>query len=506
MPIPTEQLPIFGITKDALLALRYRLQDGRVRDTKLLLSRSAANELQARRIQLRLEDDAKCGQLVDILQRRGLDFQAQRPRTSRPDTALSRLDTPTTENRPRTTQKGLVQPSQNQVPQSPFQPPRLGFSGLTQRPQSGSYENSAPFSSSPLPASEEYFRRKGQGAQIESRAHSSYSQSLANGALAGPLPTTFPPDQSTTFGTDMQFSTMSSLPAPRAVSDHNTMPEFGNNDSTAMAARSSNEAHHTVAENAYLGGTFSSDIPAPPQTSSSSGSQQTTNRIGTGDNRTLNTTGHSRPSSALELPPLQMPKILKARSTSALQSSLPGPTDMRPQAAQVQAQEQVQALTTQPNSTTNESPHPQLTSAVALGGGHARPDPSPLEQLIFSRRTSAQWPVNKSIPRVSSLLDAPHEIEETPEMNGNASFQQGPSQGCMSLGNAQASQALPNTNTAATAPGPAGEVSVQTYAAQRPEARDAALNKFMIDHLQDPAFTVLCADVESCWRRIALGL
>lgn len=469
---------------------------------RLHRERNVADKSQARRIQLRLQDEAQCQKLVDILQRRGLEFQAQRPRTGRPDTALNRLDTPTNEAHMRTTQQGLVQPAHNQVAQSPFQPPSMGFGSLTQHPPSSSYQDSATFSSSPLAAPEEYFRRKGQGAQIQGRAHPSHNQSLAKSLLAGPLPTTFPPHQSNAIGTDMQFSTLSSLPAPRAALECNTKPEFETNDSTVMAARSKNEAHPTAAERAYLAGTFSSDIPAPPLISSSSGWQLSTNRQGAADNGILKTTSHSRPSSALELPPLQMPKILEARPTSALQHSVPVLTEKRPQAAQAQEQEPL----VQPNSTNNQSPHPQLASPTSLGNtGHTRTNPCPLEQLIFGSRTTAQRQIGKSIPRVSSLLDAPHEIEETPEIIAKATVQQNHSQGSMRLGNGQA---MLNSNTASTGnvPPPADEASVQTYAAQRPQARDAALNKFMIDHLQDPAFTVLCADVEGCWRRIALGL
>ncbi|KAF2858659.1 hypothetical protein K470DRAFT_272240 [Piedraia hortae CBS 480.64] len=60
----TEQLPIFGITKHSLLAIRYKLQNG-----------------QARRIQMRMQSSGECEQLVAVFVRRGMEFQEQRPRT-----------------------------------------------------------------------------------------------------------------------------------------------------------------------------------------------------------------------------------------------------------------------------------------------------------------------------------------------------------------------------------------------------------------------------------------
>jgi hypothetical protein len=48
--------------------------------------------------------------------------------------------------------------------------------------------------------------------------------------------------------------------------------------------------------------------------------------------------------------------------------------------------------------------------------------------------------------------------------------------------------------------------SLEEYAAQDGKTRQAALEQFMMDNLQDPSFTTLCEDMEGCWQRIALGL
>ncbi|KAK3645772.1 hypothetical protein LTR56_008959 [Elasticomyces elasticus] len=65
-----EQLPIFGMTKDALLALRYTPADKRTR-----------------RLQLRLENPSHAQCVVNSLKARGMEFQNQRPNTARQNTA-----------------------------------------------------------------------------------------------------------------------------------------------------------------------------------------------------------------------------------------------------------------------------------------------------------------------------------------------------------------------------------------------------------------------------------
>nr|POF17878.1 hypothetical protein CFP56_13290 [Quercus suber] len=61
-------------------------------------------------------------------------------------------------------------------------------------------------------------------------------------------------------------------------------------------------------------------------------------------------------------------------------------------------------------------------------------------------------------------------------------------------------------NSTGTKTAPATQSDLESYAAQSLEDRHAALDEFMVQSLENPAFTTLCEDVESCWRRIALGL
>lgn len=50
----------------------------------------------------------------------------------------------------------------------------------------------------------------------------------------------------------------------------------------------------------------------------------------------------------------------------------------------------------------------------------------------------------------------------------------------------------------------AGAVVLARYAAQSAEARQAALNKLIVENLQNADFRTLCEDVEVCWRRVVL--
>ncbi|KAL9534695.1 hypothetical protein SMMN14_01201 [Sphaerulina musiva] len=470
--IQTEHLPIFGITKEALLALRYRLQDGR-----------------ARRIQLRLQTEAQCREVVHILQRRGLDFQEQRPRTGRPDTAPVRLDTPTTEARSRITQESSVNAIHSRVAQSPFQPPSMSFGSLGQQSPSHTQQNdTTKFSSGPLASPPERFGSV-QAPRTYSPIQLSHSQPVASSPFPGLQSTSLSLGQTAMADTDKQFSSMSSLPAPQKAPGHVMASAFESNDRISMPAHLRSETQRAAVNSAYGVSPSSSDIPGRPETASSSLSQPPASRPITGDrsqarpvDNGTNTTSRSRPSSALELPPLPMPKSLKARPTSALQHGITAPAESEPQVVPTRSTLDGQDLLSQPRSTSEGMTFTSLDDA-----GHGSRNMVPKERVVEGSRTVAARNVSKSMPRISSLMDAPHEIEEAPDTNASASVPQ-------------------NHDHSGKVAMSDQDVSLQRYAAQHPQVRDTALNKFMMDHLQDPAFTVLCADIENCWRRIALGL
>lgn len=50
------------------------------------------------------------------------------------------------------------------------------------------------------------------------------------------------------------------------------------------------------------------------------------------------------------------------------------------------------------------------------------------------------------------------------------------------------------------------KASLAEYASQSREDRQTLLDEFMVSKLEDADFATLCEDLDSCWRRIALGL
>ncbi|TKX18465.1 hypothetical protein C1H76_9254 [Elsinoe australis] len=53
--------------------------------------------------------------------------------------------------------------------------------------------------------------------------------------------------------------------------------------------------------------------------------------------------------------------------------------------------------------------------------------------------------------------------------------------------------------------GSANRQQLATYAAQTDQERDAVLNQFIVEHLNDDNFLRLCEDMEGCWRLLGLG-
>lgn len=132
----------------------------------------------------------------------------------------------------------------------------------------------------------------------------------------------------------------------------------------------------------------------------------------------------------------------------------------------------------------------------------------PMDELLYGKRTLSMRKDHTAIPRVGSITDAPHEIESPP---GSAVLRvqdtvPGHKLSASTSANA-GDQSLNRAYTAVSAlADPNNEASLEEYEALSLEDRKAVLDKFMMDMLENPAFTTLCEDVENCWRRIALGL
>ena len=113
-----------------------------------------------------------------------------------------------------------------------------------------------------------------------------------------------------------------------------------------------------------------------------------------------------------------------------------------------------------------------------------------MDQLLYGRRPLAERDGNAKVPRMSSMVDAPHEIVPLSP----------PSMKTASMPSPLRSVTVSPTRQ----PEEASELAA--YASQSPADRDAALEDFMMRHLEDPSFATTCEDMERCWRRIALGL
>ena len=102
-----------------------------------------------------------------------------------------------------------------------------------------------------------------------------------------------------------------------------------------------------------------------------------------------------------------------------------------------------------------------------------------------------------NIQRLGSLADAQYE-DETPPQTAVASA------GAQEPGKATATSVTSVYNALHTAV--EGSISLSEFAGQSREDRMAQLEEFMMAKLLDPAFEVLCGDMDACWRRISLGM
>lgn len=185
-------------------------------------------------------------------------------------------------------------------------------------------------------------------------------------------------------------------------------------------------------------------------------------------------TANSRPGTAS---PLKRTFNAFEEDAARLQTSADPSVDARLPASKEQSP-------TRATSSTHRSNAPEITA----------PQTSRMDELLYSRKPLSERSTNSKIARIDSLADAPHEIVSPPTSPAKAT----------------ASGARdPTINAYAAIRTPMHdprEVSLEEYATQSLQDRQAALDEFMVENLENPAFTKLCEDVENCWRRMALGL
>lgn len=225
----------------------------------------------------------------------------------------------------------------------------------------------------------------------------------------------------------------------------------------------------------------------------------------------------SRPSSALDLPPLPKPQVEQRPSTSFHdQTTTPTPVSRGTWATDNTVQKRPFSSASASFHTTEDYAEPrkvifskqsQAQAATHVAQHDADPqetfeEPLPMDELL--RRTREERLKEAALRRHSSMADAPHELESPPPAPAPPSRQMAKDSRRISPQTSAPSRREEDHGSRRHMP--AKDRSLDEFAAQRPEDRQAALDDFMIENLENPSFTTLCEDVENCWRRIALGL
>lgn len=210
--------------------------------------------------------------------------------------------------------------------------------------------------------------------------------------------------------------------------------------------------------------------------------------------------GTSRPGSALPPPPSKKAKMSKERPKTA--------------SAAQEHQSEVKARRSRPDDASEPMKVRRLPvqSNISFTASKSAPkeseddveEPVPMKDLIFGSRS-----INPRL-RVSSTMDAPHESESPPcspaHQDPLAPSRAGQFSAAPKSVSIEHNILETETGNVASSANRSNEMTLDQYTSQTPEARQMALDQFMIDNLQNPSFTTLCEDVERCWRRIALGL
>nr|OQO27801.1 hypothetical protein B0A51_04614 [Rachicladosporium sp. CCFEE 5018] len=391
-----EQLPIFGIAKDALLALRYRLPDG-----------------QARRLQFRLPSAEQCSQIVKVFRDRGMEFQEQRPRTARPGTA--RPGTASSSVRPTTGQSVTsayfpsTQVHNNPSAAPPASPGDANVRQLSNQAVSHDAHNHSIFRPPPLPAS------------WDSAALTNYTVPSPSGHL--PL-------------SEVHYThtPATSLHVPPASHSLGLLPS---------PVSEPNAPTHIL----HLPDTLEHELPPRRELPFKRPRSQQTNssRPGTAVPPTKTNFGATaRPSTANPLKRLHEQEDVCARpATSMMHNALP-----------------ISAVPAPINRGTTGS------STVAQQPMARRP--SNIGELVRNRLPLAESSGNKMM-RVSSLIDAPHEIGTPPTSSPSKAGYD------------------PSARLMATVQAP-GDRTLHEYAAQSSEDRKAAMDEFIVSRLEDGNF------------------
>jgi hypothetical protein len=162
------------------------------------------------------------------------------------------------------------------------------------------------------------------------------------------------------------------------------------------------------------------------------------------------------------------------------------------------------------------------TYITASEGSFRRP--SDLGELLrISKPLAERSPNSNNVTRMDSTADAQYELETPPGTSSSAmktnahprvSSPSRPDDRAVTFANTsdkhttkRPSDPLAKTSSVVAGSSESAESAVlASYASQSREDRQTVLDEFMVSKLVDPNFAILCEDLDSCWRRIALGL
>ncbi|SMR52028.1 unnamed protein product [Zymoseptoria tritici ST99CH_3D1] len=519
-------LPISGMTNGMSFAVRYHL-DGK-----------------DRQLQLAMRSIEACDQIVQLFLQMGMQFQPPQQKTKK-QPATTHSDNPPgigTSDRPSTTQKSsnFQPPVQSHQP-SPFSLPNLDVGSLSHQPSVETRKEAQRISSSVggsgIATERRLFTRDG-----ELLTRSIAPPQPSNGGLWGASTLKAPSTQQSNVPLAASQQNLGRLDSERASSGSNVAAMSAvqrswapfDNGVDAFPLSDTEAPQQNVSSDTIDGQYYTplhSSLREPPRsggvaTSSPAPLETLEHEIPPRHELPFKVPGSrgssaSRPSSsALSLPPLRRPTTADHRPTTA---------GVRPTAAV-----KPQTLSNKTNNRSNNQkndvrPSTSHSSLQAPKTKDARPSTSHSTTQGVKKKVqpaqsnisfvAAKRPLHdgdttsafeSKRARISSLIDAPHELESP----ADTAWTSMPAPAQRSKDSATL---YPDGMTERDAVGEAFEAlsssyrvqesaSLEEYAAQDGKTRLAALEQFMVDNLQNPSFTTLCEDMESCWQRIATGL
>jgi hypothetical protein len=516
--------------------------------------------------------------MVGILERRGMEFQQQRPRTGRPSSA--RPETAGSEARPLTTQtysaNGPIGAASVPPKPSPFRLQALEAGGLSSQ-LPGDASKTTVASQTPLrqPSSVRTFNDARQ--QIPAFA-TMPPVDTSRTMLAFKQPD---PDAAATqdalsgsalhaFDTAMTYQMTTSPARQDAISspyDRPVLYETANTDARAMLTERERPVfpqgmiHDDQVLPSGLHSTFTAtNFTAGGRTIAdhSTGLYQPSAPVSLRLPDTLehempprrelpfkrpgsHQSGSSRPSTAAKSvshstaagsssEPTMASATSPARTFGATRPSTASPLKRAIAPSHLEPVKKALAFEARPQSHAGSLPRvsspPRSAYMTASEGSFRRP--SDLGELIrINNPLAERSPNSNKVTRMDSNADAPYELEtppgtaSSPVKTSSHTVTSSPSRTdgrIVASPDKSDSHTRPVSPTRPTgllarassgvgAPTDSGEsTALAEYASQSREDRQTVMDEFMVSKLEDPNFAILCEDLDSCWRRIALGL